>query len=76
MQLNFPAIKQRFVDTGRKPTSWARSKKITPDLFRRWLNQRYIPAPGGVAEKRYIALLEEDGLLVVEEGEAEVVDRS
>jgi len=65
LQVNFQAVKQRFVDTGRKPTSWARSKGMGSDLFRRWLNQRYIPVSGGVAEKRYIALLAEDDLLVL-----------
>jgi len=70
LQVNFQAVKQRFVDTGRKPTLWARSKKIGPELFRRWLNQRYIVAPGGLAEQKYMALLEEDDLLVREEEES------
>jgi len=70
LQVNFQAVKQRFEDTGRKPTLWARSKKIGPDLFRRWLNQRYIVAPGGVAEQKYMALLAEDDLLVLVEEEA------
>ena len=67
MQVNFPAVKQRFTDTGRTPARWARTKEIGPDLFRRWLNQRYVVAPGGEAEKRYMALLAEDGLLVLVE---------
>jgi hypothetical protein len=72
LQVNLKAVRQRFVDTGRKPVPWARAKGISPTLFSCWMRGRYVPAPGGVAEAKYCALLEEDGLLVLIEEQTEV----
>lgn len=60
---DIPAIKARFIDSGRKYTAWARAKGINPDTFQSFLIGRFLPKEGEVIE-RIVASLKADGLWV------------
>lgn len=70
MEIDFERVQQRFSDTGRSPTLWARAKGLSEPGFRNYITGRQRPARGGEAETKLIRLLAEDNLLVLKDDKA------
>jgi hypothetical protein len=65
VRIDFEKVKEKFRETGRAPTLWARAKGLNESAFRNYMAGRSTPSPNGIAEQRLIRLLAEDGLLAL-----------
>jgi hypothetical protein len=59
------ATREKFLSTGRKFRPYAFERGVPPEGFARFLTANYLPKPSSKQERRYIRVLEEDGLLVL-----------
>jgi hypothetical protein len=62
---NLPATRKRFIKSGRKYRPWAIIKGINPETFAKFMLGTFRPAPGDETERKFLAALESDGLLVL-----------
>ena len=65
MEVNVAKTKKKLLESGRRVGPWAKTKGLSPDALRMYLNGRYVPTPGGQFEAKVVKALEEDGLLVL-----------
>lgn len=59
------ATREKFLASGRKFRPWAILKGLNPESFARMMDGSRVPVSGGEVERKFLAALQADGLLVL-----------